>query len=443
MNACVFLGPTLAVAEANAVLDGVYLPPAKHGDIYRAVALLGPQAIGLIDGYFQWSAAVWHKEILWAIHQGVHVFGSSSMGALRAAELAPFGMRGVGRIFEAYRDGVFAGSGDKTLEDDDEVCVVHGPAESGYIAASEALVNIRCTLADSAHAGVITECTRARLLGIAKASFFPERSFAHLLERGRAEELPEAELDALERWLPSGRVNLKRADAITMLETMREFLAGNPPPARATFAFERTTLWERAVAALQPLTTVDPAEVSVLDELRLDVTQWQSMREAMLRSLIGTGAAESDPETLALPVAIGAAGGDGERRMERAARREAVRRLQAQLPGALLERKLLSRVKEAGLYEQLRERAQHKQRCLSRLRLPHVEEFTELQLLELMDWYFSRAVGRDMPEDLEQWVSNLGYPDLSQFHRSIFAEYVYREQQRVEGTTPDEYREAN
>ena len=87
-----------------------------------------PQAIGIIDGYFQWAPAVWHKEILWAIQQGVHVFGAASMGALRAAELAPFGMRGVGRIFEAYRDGVLPGSGDEPFEDDDEVAVVHGPA---------------------------------------------------------------------------------------------------------------------------------------------------------------------------------------------------------------------------------------------------------------------------------------------------------------------------
>ena len=64
-----------------------------------------PRAVGIIDGYFQQVPSVWHKEILWAMAQGVHVFGSASMGALRAAELAPFGMRGVGLIFEAYRDG--------------------------------------------------------------------------------------------------------------------------------------------------------------------------------------------------------------------------------------------------------------------------------------------------------------------------------------------------
>ena len=38
--------------------------------------------------------------------EGVPVFGAASMGALRAAELHEFGMRGIGRIFEAFRDGV-------------------------------------------------------------------------------------------------------------------------------------------------------------------------------------------------------------------------------------------------------------------------------------------------------------------------------------------------
>ncbi len=442
MNACVFLGPTLAVPEAEAVLDAVYLPPAKHGDLYRVVALLRPQAIGLIDGYFQWSAAVWHKEILWAIHEGIHVFGSSSMGALRAAELTPFGMRGVGRIFEAYRNGVFGPTGEEAFEDDDEVCVVHGPPETGYVPASEALVNIRHTLSAARAEGVIRERSHVRLLEIAKAAFFPERSYAHLLERGRAEDLPEAELAALERWLPSGRVNQKREDAISMLETMREFLAGKPPPAWAAFPFARTTLWERAVAALEPLTTLDPAEVSALDELRLDVAQWESMRERTLGSLLGTEAAKSNSETIVRPDDFGTADEKGKRRMEQAARREAGRRLRAKLPSELLERNLLARLREAGAYERLHERATDKQRCLSRMRLPHVEEFSELQLLELRDWYFSLTVGRDMPEDLERWIADFGYRDLSHFHSQIFAEFVYLEQQRTAGTTVDGHRQA-
>jgi hypothetical protein len=87
-----------------------------------------PQAIGIIDGYFHRVPAVWHKEILWAMSEGIHVFGSASMGALRASELHRYGMIGVGRVFETYRDG--------RLEDDDEVVVMHSPESFGYHIAS-------------------------------------------------------------------------------------------------------------------------------------------------------------------------------------------------------------------------------------------------------------------------------------------------------------------
>ncbi|MGV9708646.1 TfuA-like protein [Streptomyces sp. NPDC003483] len=36
---------------------------------------------------------------------GVKAIGAASIGALRAAELAPFGMFGVGRIYTAYARG--------------------------------------------------------------------------------------------------------------------------------------------------------------------------------------------------------------------------------------------------------------------------------------------------------------------------------------------------
>src|SRR5947207_4112834 len=137
MNVFIFTGPTISPAEASAELKAVYLPPAAEGDVYR-VALHRPQAIGIIDGYFQSVPTVRHKEILWAMSRGIHVFGSASIGALRAAELAAFGMEGVGAIFESYRDGI--------LEDDDEVAIAHGPSGVGFRAASEAMVNIRHTL---------------------------------------------------------------------------------------------------------------------------------------------------------------------------------------------------------------------------------------------------------------------------------------------------------
>ena len=237
MSVYVFTGPSLSPAEAAKELDAVFLPPASEGDVYR-VALKRPKIIGIIDGYFERVPSIWHKEILFALSAGVHVFGSASMGALRAAELAAFGMEGIGAIFEAYRDGY--------LENDDEVAVIHGPAEFGYPNLSEAMVNIRRTLADALAAGIIGLRTKMELEEIGKGIFYRERVYAKVLEEARARGLPDSELSAFETWLPIGRVDQKKEDARAMLRTIRRRLSSLDIPKVVPYHFEHTTLWERA-----------------------------------------------------------------------------------------------------------------------------------------------------------------------------------------------------
>ncbi len=231
----VFIGPTISAATAGKYLDAEYLPPAAQGDVFK-VAQGAPLAIGIVDGYFHRVPSVWHKEILWALSQGIHVFGSASMGALRAAELDSFGMVGVGQIYEDYRDG--------TNSNDDEVAVTHGPAETGYLALSEALVNIRPTLRQAQEERVISSATGAALLKIAAATFFPERSYDNLIACARLENLPGVEIDTLADWLEAGRINQKRHDAIDMLKHMAEFAATNPEKKRVRYHVETTYLFD-------------------------------------------------------------------------------------------------------------------------------------------------------------------------------------------------------
>lgn len=82
----VFLGPSLGLDEARTIVEADFRPPAGQGDIFRAGAS-APPAIALIDGIFKDAPTVRHREILWALSQGIPVFGAASMGALRAAEL--------------------------------------------------------------------------------------------------------------------------------------------------------------------------------------------------------------------------------------------------------------------------------------------------------------------------------------------------------------------
>ena len=192
MTAVVFLCPSLALAEARAALDAHYLPPARQGDVYRALRDLRPSVIGIVDGLFHQTPSVWHKEILFAMAQGVTIFGAASMGALRAAELCAFGMRGVGTIFEAYRDGVYPPYA-APFERDDEVALIHGPPETGFAALSDALVDMRATLAEAAEAGVIDSGLRDALVARAGAIYYQDRSYDALLEG--ADGLPEAAIE--------------------------------------------------------------------------------------------------------------------------------------------------------------------------------------------------------------------------------------------------------
>jgi hypothetical protein len=237
MTVVVFTGPTLTADEASAVLHADYRPPAGQGDVYRA-ALQGPKVIGIIDGYFERVPSVWHKEILWSMSRGIHVFGGASMGALRAAELAAFGMEGLGSIFEAYRDGA--------LEDDDEVAVVHGSAEFGFRAGSDAMVDIRATVARAAEAGVLSESTAAALECLAKDMFYPQRNYHAIARRAAETGLPGAEISTFLEWLPEHRFSQKRADALAMLETIRERVERGLEAKRVKYSFENSSMWERA-----------------------------------------------------------------------------------------------------------------------------------------------------------------------------------------------------
>jgi hypothetical protein len=271
MNAIVFVGPTLTRTEAARLApDATLLPPARQGDVVRAVHDHRPSAIGLIDGAFLDVPAVWHREILWAMNQGIPMLGSASMGALRAAELHSFGMIGVGRIFEAFRDGYLDGW-DDPFEDDDEVAVVHAPIEAGGFPLSDAMVDLRDTLARAEAAGIIGRETRNQLACQLKEIYFPQRSLARLA--ALAAEAGKPELSA---WIGANHASLKAADARLMLRKLTQDIP-TPPPLR----MERALVWE---AFMKSPAAETRDEAAVLARLACDQAAWDATaREALCR----------------------------------------------------------------------------------------------------------------------------------------------------------------
>lgn len=432
MSAIVFLGPTLSSDAARALVDAEIRSPAAQGDVYRA-ARDGPKAIGIVDGYFDGVPSVWHKEILWAMSEGIAVFGSASIGALRAAELDSFGMRGVGRIYEAYRDG--------RIEDDDEVAVMHAPAELGFRPLSEPMVSIRATLERAVAEGVVTDASAASLADTAKALHYRERSWTNILA---AAGEPEPARGSFSAWLERSRVDAKREDAVAMLQAMAAFLkAGGPAPA-ANYTFEHTNVWQALTERVAEEVEEGDA-AGVLDELRLDPDRFATLRErAVLRRLARDRAAGASlkrtdlvatmarhrrrhglqrrPNLEAWLTANALTSGEYEALLTGSLLVEAG----TALPAGALEREIQAELKWTGAYAPLLERARKKGWRLANRDSAHAASGARPQRPGLLIWYFEQCLGREIPADLDEYARSLGLDGREALYSLLEREYRFR-----------------
>ncbi len=223
----VFAGPSLYGAAYDPG-DVVMRGPAQMGDVERALAD-GAAAIGIIDGHYQQTGAVWHKEILLALASGVAVFGAASMGALRAAECEAFGMVPVGDIARRYCSGA--------LFDDADVALTNGPAELGFPPLTEPMVDVEATAAHLAAHGHATAADAREIVATARAIFFADRTVEAVFAR-----LPLPRAAALHRLYVAHRVSRKTADALELLALVKSLQPGAAAP-RPAWRFANSPFW--------------------------------------------------------------------------------------------------------------------------------------------------------------------------------------------------------
>ena len=443
MTVTIFLGPSLSVAEAEQILPARYLPPVSQGDVYRAVEE-GTRVIGIIDGYFERVPAVWHKEILYALSKGVHVFGAASMGALRAAELHPFGMQGIGPIFEDFRDG--------RLRDYDEVTISHGPADLNYMALSDAMVNIRETLASAMEQGLLTQQMQDEMIRLAKSIYYPERSFKSLIKLARREGLPAEDLNRFSDWLPQGRIDRKRLDALLMLEAVRNLVSGPEVPFEAHFHFEPTDAWSqvakrtgRQLAAALP---IDLPPEALLEELRLHGSAYQDTVTKAFARLLAKREADRQETTVSQPqfrenlhaffVSRGLRTPEeitqwvSEQELDVDRLTQLIQQeTRLQLIEDLFSDDLLAQIPEilriSGLYGHLAARAREKQAWLDKTGLlsPGLSQ-SGLNEDELLNWYFRDGLKQAIPTDLEHYSRQMGLASKHLFLQALIREYLFQ-----------------
>jgi len=412
----------------------VYLPPASAGDVYR-LWRRRPRVIGIIDGGAG-LPAVWHKEIMWVMERGVHVFGAAATGALRAAELASFGMRGSGWVYEAFLGG--------KLDRDDEIAVRHAGAGDGYRPRSEALVNIRATLDAARREGVISLATVGVLTQSGTAMFYQDRTWPDLIRAAGAAGADAAELDALTRWLPAGQVAQQADDARAMLARMRRFLATDPAPLRASWRTANTAMF----AAARHLADNDTSSgdvlpgltEGVLDEVRLSgpdsfqaawtrgllrvfaaafaekagmTVQEEQLREAVA-GLRQSLAVEQDAAFARFLAANDLTAADLEHLVaDDELIRWACGQAEREAAGALVDE-----LRMRGQYAGLAARARAK---LSYREAPPDEEQND----KAISWYFTSRCGTQPPDDLAAYARACGFAGEPEFRLAVRHEYLH------------------
>lgn len=206
----VYLGPSLPLERAREILDAEYRPPIRRGDLPRDLAA-GFRVFGIVDGVFHQDLSVSVREIRRAIEAGAKLYGSSSMGALRAAETYPLGMEGVGEIYRWYREEV--------VDSDDEVALTFDP-ETGR-PLSLPLVNVRATLREALSRGSLERGVHDAILNATVALPFPRRNPENIrlaLHEAGMREAGERAHAVLSR----DGVDLKARDAEALLRRIAE-----------------------------------------------------------------------------------------------------------------------------------------------------------------------------------------------------------------------------
>jgi hypothetical protein len=164
-----FAGPTLAASpHARRLARGLRVrPPVRRGDVARLVERHAPAVIAVADGLFHDTLAVGHAELRAALRAGWRVWGLSSMGAIRAHEMAPLGMRGYGRVFERFQA--------EADFQDDEVALLHGPAPE-WRPLSEPLVHLRAAAEHLAARGLVVPEGARDVVAALKSRWYGERT---------------------------------------------------------------------------------------------------------------------------------------------------------------------------------------------------------------------------------------------------------------------------
>lgn len=148
-------------------------PPIKRCDLLKDIDE-HYDIVGIIDGEFYNALATTPAEVIDALRCGIKVYGSSSIGALRAVECQEYGMIGVGEIFkhisnlDFFRDDFLAqGYSDASRQNE-------------KIFKTTTYIDLYYILKSLKDAGIITVAEKEQIIEYFAGIYFPNRTESHL-----------------------------------------------------------------------------------------------------------------------------------------------------------------------------------------------------------------------------------------------------------------------
>jgi hypothetical protein len=270
----IFVGPSGYNLPEELFGGWIKRPPCKQTDIMKLVECEDPTHIALVDGLYMSVPAPWHKEILLALEKGIHVYGVSSMGALRAAELDTFGMRGYGYVYSYIKEN--------EPIDDSIVAVVHEGEEARYRPLTFAKIEIL---------SLYTRLQKHDLVNESQANVLIRKldavSFEGLSRNRVIADLEEAGVQGAMDILESNFESIKQSD-------LREFLSHDFDSlltSKDNFATPRLNTSRTPYIYRQFAIDYDsPNSVGKIDENRLTFQMFTAIHAASLHDLLCTKA---------------------------------------------------------------------------------------------------------------------------------------------------------
>ena len=168
-----FAGPSLYGLDTSKYQWIDVCGPACQSDIYSILNHKHYTRIILADGLYKSIPAPWHKEILLALEMKIEVFGVASLGALRAAELNEYGMKGTGKVYEYINSNII---------DDSEVAVMHKPEKNGWEAMTLAHVEVKYWSEKMKEEGRMTKDTSNDIISWSQQTNFERRTKKALIK---------------------------------------------------------------------------------------------------------------------------------------------------------------------------------------------------------------------------------------------------------------------